>query len=257
MGRKDPIGDKYFKPLVNTEKISGWVFWSCAALSIAALFVTTQPWKEITQTIFVILVIGNFIGGLAAKLWLSPRAEDQRRLDLLSNSFSVKLTHENAVGYFNNSEANPIQKLVLSTMESCFFTKSILSKMLPWERAKIGLYFVVWIACAVSRTADLSWIIVATQAIFSEEIIVKWLRMEWLRYKSEKIYKQIRNLVSTVEVFDNSICHAQALENFAEYETAKSRASVTLSEKIFFRLNPSLSAEWEDIKNSLKSDTPH
>jgi hypothetical protein len=43
-----------------------------------------------------------------------------------------------------------------------------------------------------------------------------------------------------------------ALTSFSMYETAKANAAVTLSSKLFDKLNPSLSKEWEKIKVALK-----
>lgn len=251
MERKDPVGKKYYRPLSLAESVSGWVFWVSAALSILTLFIKVEPWSQIFHIAFVVFVIGNFVAGFIIRLWLAPRAEEQRRLDLLSNSYAVSLTHENAVGYFNNNEKNPIRRLALSVMESSFFTKNIVAEMLLRERVKIGLYFVVWLICVLTRTAELSWIAAATQAVFSEELVAKWLRMEWLTRRSDAVYTKLHRLITTARGFNNSKCHAQVLESFSEYEAAKARASVALSEKIFKKRNPTLSSEWEKIRTSL------
>lgn len=251
MTRSDPIGEKYYRPLSWAERGSDLLFWISAILSIITLFLTAQPWSDFLQIAFVTFVIANFVIGYLIRLWLAPRAEERRRIDLLSNSYSVNLTHENATGYFNNDETNPIRRLTLSVMESSFFTKDIISEMLIWERVKIASYFLIWLICVLTRTAELSWIAVATQAIFSEELAAKWLRMEWLRLKSEEVFTKLQRLVTTANGFNNSIYHAQVLESFSEYEAAKARASTALSESIFEKRNPSLSAEWETIKASM------
>ncbi|PND22846.1 hypothetical protein CN934_03305 [Ensifer sp. MMN_5] len=251
MERKDPVGEKYYKPLGVAEKISGWLFWVSATLSILTILVDAKPWGEILTVTFVVMVIANFVAGFLIRLWLAPRAEEQRRLDLLSNSYAVNLTHENAIGYFNNSEKNPIRRLALSVMESSFFTSKILGEMLRLERAKIALYFVFWISCISIRTADLSWVVVATQALFSEEIIAKYLRMEWYARRCEAVYTKLHRLITTTRVLNNSRCHAQVLENFSEYEATKARASIGLSERIFNNRNSSLSDEWNVIRRSL------
>lgn len=252
MTRSDPIGKKYYRPLSRAEHVSTFLFWVSAILSIITLILTEQPWSEFLQMAFVTFVVALFVLGYFIRLWLAPRAEKHRRLDLLSNSYSVSLTHENATEYFNNNEKNPIRRLTLSILESSFFTKSILMEMLRWERTKIVFYFIFWLICVLTRRAELSWVAVATQAIFSEELVAKWLRMEWLRLKCEEVFNKLQRLVITANGFSNSNYHAQVLENFSEYEAAKARASTAVSESIFKKRNPALSAEWDAIRVSMK-----
>lgn len=251
MERYDPIGEKYYRPLALAEKLSSFSFWAAAILSIATLFSTTNPWNDWLKIAFVVFVVANFILGFTIRLWLSPRADEHRRLDLLSNSFDVKLTHENAVGYFNNSEKSPILRLALSVTESIFFTKNIVGKMLLWERGKIVAYSFLWLICVINRASDLSLIIVGTQVLFSEQIISKWLRMEYLYRRSDVLYQKFHLLFTTAKSFNNASSHAQVLGGFSEYEAAKARASIGLSTRIFKQNNSKLSKEWDDIRASL------
>lgn len=251
MARHDPIGDKYYRPLASAETAASIIFWVAAALSIASLFVDASPWAHWLQISFLLSVVAAFILGFAIRLWLGPRAEEQRRLDLLSNSFGVKLTHENTVGYFNNNERNPVRRLALSVMESSFFTKNILEEMLRRERANVFLYFGVWLTCVLNRSTDLSVIVAGTQALFSEQVISKWLRMEYLCLRSGAVYQKLNRLIATAKGFNNSACHAQVYESFSEYEAAKSRASIGLSKRVFSRNNSRLSMEWDEVRASL------
>lgn len=251
MERRDPIGERYYKPLRRAEVFQGWLFPIGAVLSILILVVEERDLNGILVILFVVSVIAHFIAGTALRLYLNPRAEEQRRLDLLSNSYNVSLTHENAVGYFNNDAKNPLLRLGLSVMESSFFSSRIVGEMLFVERLKISLYFLVWILLALTRSIDLSWIVIATQAIFSEEVISRWLRMEWFSSRCKAVNMKLHRLFTTAQGLNNTRCHAQVLENFAEYEAVKSRASIAVSERIFEKRNPELSKEWETIKATL------
>ena len=249
--RNDPVGDRYFTPLRTVDMWSSVLFVGSALLSFAALFVTEGPWRNGVLIAFVILVLSNFVLGFYLRLTLAPKAEEMRRRDLLSDAYSVNLTHENATGYFNNDETNPIRRLAASIMESSFFTRSISGEMLKIERFKIAVYFLLWMIAVLVRSIDLSWIAVATQTIFSEQILSKWLRLEWLNRKCETVYDRLQRLVTTANTFDNKNTHAQVLECFSEYESIKSRATIVLSDRIFRKKNPSLSKEWDRIRNSV------
>src|SRR5258706_9224235 len=93
--RRDPIGDKYFKPLERAEKYSDWLFYVAAALSIAALLVEKSSHPnlyELTQICFVLAVLGVFFLGIVILVHLRPLAEDKRRSALPSNASKIFLT---------------------------------------------------------------------------------------------------------------------------------------------------------------------
>jgi len=46
--------------------------------------------------------------------------------------------------------------------------------------------------------------------------------------------------------------HPGSIRGFALYEASKDNAAITLSSKIFHAKNPSLSAEWDKIREKLK-----
>lgn len=252
--RSDPIAENYYKPLIQAERLSDFLFYISAVLSIAALLVSGGNYptlSNIIQIVFVLSVISIFVIGVMTRLYLSPRAEDKRREDLLSNSFDVNLTHENTVGYFNNDQKNPIKRLAASVMESSYFTTNITKEMLFWERLRVGLYSAIWLVSVLARTTDLSIIAVGAQVLFGEQILFRWFRLEWLRHRSEQTYKSIQRLITTARTFNKASSHAQVLECFAIYETSKSNASMTLSNRIFQKRNETLSQDWEKIRQGL------
>ncbi|ESY35258.1 hypothetical protein X747_28755 [Mesorhizobium sp. LNJC384A00] len=255
MTRSDPIGARYYKPLRELERFSEALFYVSAALSIGTLLVdkTLYPGGyAAVQIAFVLSVLGNFVLGFVSRLYLAPRAEDKRRQDLLSNSYQVNLTHENALGYYNNDQTNPVKRLAASVMESSFFTNNILREMLRFERPKVILYFAIWIAALMIRSTDLGIIAAAAQVLFSEQILTKWLRLEWLRMRSERVYEKLHKLINTTTSFNKLAMHAHVMEHYSEYETGKAYASVTLSDRSFQKRNADLSREWEAIRAGLQ-----
>ncbi len=117
------------------------------------------------------------------------------------------------------------------------------------ERIKIAVYAIMWLIILQNRRTDIGWVVAASQAIFSEQILAKWLRLEWLRTRFEKTFEDVYKLFQTRPVIP--VFTAQALDAFALYETAKANAAIVMSSKHFDKLNESLSVEWNAIKMRL------
>ena len=109
-------------------------------------------------------------------------------------------------------------------------------------------YILVWIIALATRTTDLGWIALAAQVLFSEQLVSRYLRMEWLRSKTEAIHDGLLAVYRSGAV--SAAMEPHVWEAFSEYEAAKTNAGILASEKIFKGLNPTLSAEWEQIKQS-------
>lgn len=251
----DPIRTRYYQPLEVAESCLHWLFYLVAALSVSALMVEralSPKLYDFVQGSFVVGVLAVFFTGLGIRLYWTPRAEDKRRQELLSNSFSVALTHEQTSGYYNNDQTNPFRRLCASLLENSFFSKHVILTMARWERIRIAVYALIWIVALLNRATDLALAAAMAQAVFSEQIISKWIRLEWLRMRFERIYDSLYRFVQTMPNFDTDEFRVHALETFGDYETGKGYGGITLSARIFERLNPSLSAEWAEIRKTLK-----
>lgn len=250
--RVDPIRKKYFGPLERADAVGDWLFVFAAVASILTVVIEKADYPHLynlIQGIFVLLVLGLFISGQVSRLYFAPRAEDKRREEFLSNALNVNLTHERTIGYYNNDETDPTRKVGLNVLENTLFTKTIALAMVKRERLVSGCYLVIWLTLLLNRDTDLGLISAAAQAVFGEQIISRWLRLEWLRIRSEKIFRELHRAF-----LSNPTPHvlgAQIMEAFSTYEATKSSASIVLSTRIFDDLNPSLTQEWTDIKASL------
>lgn len=250
----DPIRKRYYRPLEIAESSSDWLFLLVAALSILALALerTTHPrLYDLVQGAFVVSVLALFFLGLGIRLYWTPRADDKRRQDLLSNSFAVALTHEQTSGYYNNDQTNPLRRLCASLLENSFFSKNVTLKMAHGERIRVAVYALIWIFALLNRATDLALAAAMAQAVFSEQIISRWVRLEWLRMRFERVYEHLYRLVQTTTNFNKEEFRVRVLEAFGEYETGKGYGGITLSARIFERLNPSLSLEWAEIRKTL------
>jgi hypothetical protein len=250
--RSDPIARRYFRWIEYADYLSVRLFITTALLSILLLLIDREMhswWYDALQTFFGILVIILFLIGLITRLYLTPRAEDKRRQDFLSNACNIPLIHETTVGYYNNDLIGVIPRIAGQLFENTFFTKSIVHFMVRRERKFLCAYVVIYLLIIFYRDTDLAFIAVVSQAIFSEQILSRYLRLEWFRMRTEKTFDEVYRMFQSKPDKDN--LQAQTLDFLVNYETTKATAGIPLSSRLFERLNPTLSREWECIKKKL------
>lgn len=252
MSRSDPIRARYYDAVELADKASDWLFYIGAALSIVTLLVEREAHPagyEWLLILFAIAVVALFAIGLASRLYLTPRAEDKRRQDFFSSACGVSLTHDKTDGYYNNDFTEPIKRMAAQVLENSHFSKAIALRMAKVERAKIIAYALIWLICLLNRQTDLGIVVAASQAVFSEQVISRWLRLEWLRMRFEKTYEDVYRLFQSKPVA--SKFKAMTLESLGMYETAKANGAITLSSRVFNEMNDALSIEWDRIKAEL------
>lgn len=250
--RSDPIAGSYFQWIEYADFLSVRLFITTAVLSILLLLIDRGAhswWYDVLQTFFAILVIALFLVGLITRLYLTPRAEDKRRQDFLSHACNIPLTHETTVGYYNNDLIGVIPRIAGQLFENTFFTKSILRFMARRERIFLCAYVVIYLLIIFYRDTNLAFIAVVSQAIFSEQILSRYVRLEWLRMRAEKTFDEVYRMFQSKS--DGDHLQVQTLDFLVHYETTKATAGIPLSSRLFERLNPTLSQEWECIKKKL------
>lgn len=252
MSKRDPIRSRYYQPLELAEHFCDVLFYVGALLSIAVLFIERGEHPGVynaAQIAFSIDVLALFVLSITIRLYFGPRAMEQRAKDFISAACDVNLTHERTDGYYNNTQADPLHRVAAQVLENTHFTKIIALRMAQTERMRVGIYIALWLVCVMLRRSDLGLVAVASQAIFSEQIVSRWLRLEWLRAQCEKIYESVFKLIQSKP--ETRQFNAMALEALTLYETTKANATITLSTKLFDKLNDGLTAEWKAIKASL------
>lgn len=253
MSRHDPIRVNYYDALERADKLADWLFYLGAVLSIASLFVVKDEhplFYNVVMIGFAVSVLFMFVVGLSTKLYFSPRAEDGRRQDFFGNAFGVDLSHEKTDGYYNNDQTEPVRRIAAQVLENSFFSKNIALRMAFRERIKISVYVFLWIVCLSRRESDFGFILAASQAVFSEQVLAKFVRLEWLRIRFERTYENTYRLFKSKP--SDADFNAMTLEILSFYETSKSNAAIPLSSTVFEKLNSKLSIEWDSIKKSLK-----
>lgn len=253
MSRSDPIRTNYYDAVQTAEKVSDWLFYLNALLSFCTLLVDQKAYSDaydVVLLLFSISVVAMFALGMILRLYLTPRAEDKRRQDFFSSACNVSLIHQQTEGYYNNDFKDPIKRMAAQVLENSLFSKEIALRMARRERVKVAIYALIWLVLLHNRRTDLGWIVVASQAIFSEQILSRWFRLEWLRIRCEKTFDDVFKLFQTRPPIAQFNAHV--LDAVAMYETSKANAAITLSPEIFDDVNPTLSEEWDTVKAALK-----
>jgi hypothetical protein len=139
-------------------------------------------------------------------------------------------------------------------MENCYFTRAVTLEMLKRERLIIPAYIALFLIAVFNRNTDLAIVPIAAQVIFSEQLFSRWLRLEWLSHRCGATYKRLYELFQSPPATRTR--NARILDAYAIYETSKANAAIALSSPIFFKLNPRLSEEWNQILVALKREQP-
>lgn len=245
----DPIGAEFYDPLVRADKLSDALFYVSALLSFAAVVVdkaSTPLVHSLTHLAFALSVLMLFVASLATRLYFFPRAQLARVRDFLGHAYGRDLSHKQTKNYYNNAASASPSRVAAQVLESTFFSKAILSGMASAERAKVAVYLVIWLGLIMHRQTDIAWLAVAAQAVFSEQIVSRWLRFETLKRQCEDIYQQLFTLYQTKRLLD-----VTAPEQLVRYEVWKATTAFALSSSIFHRRREALNAEWESVRKTL------
>ena len=250
--RSDPIHVHYYAALHKAERCGNWTFNAAAMLSIAVLFIdgrTHPAAHQALNTAFAVSVFAVFLIGLVSRFYWMARAEHARLQELLGSAFDTLLTHMQTEGYYNNDERDPVRRIAAMTMENAFFSKSIALRMSHGERVRVGVYVLIYFVAVTSRTTEIGLVVALSQIVFSEQILVRWIKLEWLRSKCEETYECLSKLF--LSSAKSPAFRGQAFAVFTTYEAQKSNAAVTLSNAVFKEMNPALSAEWNQIRTRI------
>lgn len=254
MTRRDPIGPEFYVPLGTAEKVSDVAFYLAAVLSIVVLLVdkaTAPKLYGAIQATFGVAVIGFFVSGIVIRTYFATRAQTNKVADFVSNAFSVPLVPSPSEGYYNTPAGDPFLRMGASVLENTLFTKAILNKMLRFERVRVCVYVLAWLWAAFYRATDLELLAVAAQVLFSEQLFSRWVRMEWLRSRVERLYDDLYGLIQSTSHMASKEFRARVVEALIRYETSKAQAGLSLSSRLFNKMNTDLSVKWQSLSGQL------
>ena len=249
--KNDPVGPEYFAPLIAADRVAGLLFVLSAVLSLVVLLLDKEQNPTAyqgAQVSFITAVIALFVTNIAIRLYFFPRAQLARYRDFVAHAYGKFVTYKKTVAYYNNAATTPTARTAAQILESAFFTKNNLNKCTVAERAKISVYLLAWTIALVNRTTELELLSVGAQAVFSEQLLSRWLRFEHFRGEAEKIFQELYRLCQQSRSNLDSI----GAEYLGRYEILKATTSYSLSTRVFEKNNLKWNAEWESIRATLK-----
>ncbi|TBW91158.1 hypothetical protein MOV58_12295 (plasmid) [Staphylococcus hominis] len=251
--RKDTLDSKY-KIINNLNMTKEILFCLSLLFSVTAEIIENSIWKYYLIICFILVLIIFFLIDTILTVWLVPKIENMRKTHLLSNSLDISLNDEKTKNYYNNTSPPSIYRLGLNVFENSLFSFEVSKKMLHKERCKVIIFLGIFIVLVLIRSTHIEVILFLVQFLFGTSIINSWLKLESYKSETEKIYNKCRAiyLSNNEKQKLTKLNLSKILDVTIEYEALKARTGVMLSTKIFNKINPRVSEEWEEIKKELK-----
>lgn len=185
---------------------------------------------------------------VVVEIFLQPRVATERQKGFLDNSLGTKLLLNNTVGYYDNDNI-PVgaKKLLVNTFENCFFTYSIMKKMLnKIVLCNIGLFLVLLFFAYYGYKDNL--IAMTLLQIFFSTIFFRRL-MYHISFCLK--LKEIQDLL--IYLFSSKSVSKKKLEDNGYYytlmyETALAYNKAPNSDKIYEKYKDELNEQWAMMK---------
>lgn len=179
------------------------------------------------------------------------KAETIRRRDFIDNSFGSNLHHESSKEYYDNEEVNQgLYKLAVNLFENTLFSSTITEKMKKKAMKKSIIPAVVIIGFSFYGFANSQMALPILQlflsSLFLKEIYIIWVYNQ----RVEEVFDKMKRLFNKGKVTPKNIkkYEAEILSLWVENECNISDLKLLLDNKIYDEVNPSLTKEWEKIK---------
>ena len=197
------------------------------------------------QVINVLLLVAGFIISAVKDYYLFPKAEFERRKDLIDNSFDTKYALKSSEGYFTNSEiTSGVYKLGVNLFQNLLFTITVSKKMRPKAILKSVLFTILFFMISFWGFKDVPIALPFLQLLFSAFVFGDLIKLLLYVSKNEKILDDLQSVFANHQVTDASIYKC-----VLDYETNLAWGSLLLNDKIFNQINDETEEEWKIIKN--------
>ncbi len=247
MSKRDDINILYESSGIIT-KITNILFYlniSAATISLISSNIIKDVLNIIQISFSGLFVVLSIINDCC--LWYD--AESARRKNNIQNAFNIKFQELTTIGYYNNRISPSLLKYAVNTFESNYFSKIIAQKTMPKEIAKIILsLFVLLISIRYIANGDL--LLIISQIVFSSYFILNAIMLLVYTIKLSHWYDKAYENFITFGIKNKSQL-IWLMYYIVEYECIKAYFKIKLDSKIFRKLNPSLSKEWDKIQKSI------
>jgi hypothetical protein len=185
--------------------------------------------------------------------YIFSRAERNRRLEYIDNSFDTNFGGKRVVNYFTQDKLQyGFYKLCVNCFENVFHTFSIVREMQAGVFLKafiIAIFFVF--SAAVGDKGIIRSII---EAILPLAIIQDAIKIAIFSNRLETTLSNFKSFFSSIKDKPFLDKEPEALKNVIEYETTIAWASIPLDSDVFYKNQDILAKEWDELKKQYKID---
>lgn len=243
--------DKYMKASKKCVIIQDSFSFISLMLAVIQGVTLVIPGK-IFLTITGIILVMEYIASYLSAMYFD-KGHVIREIGLLDNSFNEKRipNYDSEVYYNNGSVIDGYIKLMANIHENALFTSNISSRMSKPYFILSGIVFVVFfIKLFLYGMDDYSSVLLSF--IVSSGFFDRAIKINSLKNSTEEVFEKANELCNLYEKNPTEIDNLlpKILELILLYENAIFESKIILNEKIFKKLNDSLSMEWNEIRNS-------
>lgn len=244
----------------EAEKYKNWLTrteWLAIPISIAGTLLSFLPkysneCSVVFTSISLLLIIGVFF--LQQRLENTYRnAESIRRDGLIDFSYHTALADVESENYYDTEEIEVgLRKLLANIHENSFFSSKIIDVMYKKEEVKSIMVFLILAATAIASSVTSQTFIAILQTFLSMSFLGNYFRLHNLKNDLDSVQTKCKAIWENLKQSKKkTICmdqQALIIREVIRYETALSYASTMLDKKLYEKVNPSATAEWEDLR---------
>lgn len=168
--------------------------------------------------------------------------------DVVDNAFGTDIGAGHSEGYFDNDEIKRgTLRLLYNTAESCFFTFREMKKMTTSVCVKAFIPLTILVLGLVLNRAEVIMAIFRLSAVMviMTQVVRFITTLSQLEALLERMLTTLKHKITSAAQFN-----AESINYTLEYETLMVWYGVKIPDKVYFALNESLTAEWEEKKKT-------
>lgn len=183
------------------------------------------------------------------------RAERDRAFRYIDNSFGTHFAEKKVGNYFSQDYLTPgFYKLCVNCFENTFFTYNI-ARQMQWTTYLKAL-FIAGVFMFSASVGDKGMVRYIVESILPLVFIQSALKLYLFVNHLDKLREDFGTFFTSVKETGFKDREPEAMKNVITYERTLAAASIQTDNKIFSKLNPELTKEWEDMKRDYNITLP-
>lgn len=237
----------YFETSMKLNKAYHISYWLVFVLSIIATVFNMNSWVEYISVFSIIYL--SILSSVADNYKL--KAEKIRRTDFIDNSFGTKFVHDSSDAYYDNDEVEVgIKKCMANLFENAYFSYNVSKEMVRKKTLKNLLFTLIILGLAIYGFSRSNISLPLLQLYLSRYFILDFIRINSFHQRAESCFDELKKISEDIKENRNlTTAEIVFFKILVDYEAGIAESNVVLDSKIFKKLNPSLTSEWEALKS--------